>query len=202
MQPPLPTTVPLPQLDWILHGTHGLPTMWINGQANVIQGLHQARLARGGFRTLGDILSTPTLTEFSPFLNLGETKWVPNVDRPGSLPGPLRPQPMALTLPGSLPTEQQKYGIHENVMEWIPQQILSLLKEDEPRVTVYAFGQALKPAENSIVTRPGRYYNMCTNYAIVGEVFTKTTYKLEEQWEGTNQVFRAVVEDYQVLAEE
>ena len=63
-------------------------------------------------------------------------------------------------------------------------------------------GQALKPAENSIVTRPGRYYNMRTNYAIVGKVFTKTTYKLEEQWEGTNQVFRAVVEDYQVLAEE
>ena len=87
-------------------------------------------------------------------------------------------------------------------MEWIPQQVLSLLKEDEPRVTVYAFGQALKPAERSIVTRPGRYYGMCTNYSIVGEVFTKTTYKLEEQWEGTNQVYRAVVEDYQVLAEE
>jgi hypothetical protein len=36
----------------------------------------------------------------------------------------------------------------------------------------------------------------------VGEVFTKTTYKLEDQWEGTNKVFRAVIEDYQVLAEE
>ncbi|MDP7048739.1 MAG: hypothetical protein QF721_04750 [Verrucomicrobiota bacterium] len=201
IQPTLPSTGS-PQLDWILHGTHGLPTMWINGQANIIPGLDQMRQAKGGFRTLGDILSTPTLTEFSPFLNLGETTWVPNVDRPGRLPGPLRPQPMSLTLPGSLPSEQQKYGIHENVMEWIPQQILSLLKEDEPRVTVYAFGQALKPAENSIVTRPGRYYGMCTNYAIVGEVFTKTTYKLEEQWEGTNQVFRTVVEDYQVLAEE
>ena len=169
-----------PQLDWILNGTHGLPTMWVNGTSNAIYGLNQARLAKGGFRTLGDVLSTPTLTEFSPFLNIS-------------------PAELAVKLP---PTEQQKYGIHENVMEWIPQQVLSLLKEDEPRVTVYAFGQALKPAERSIVTRPGRYYGMCTNYSIVGEVFTKTTYKLEEQWEGTNQVYRAVVEDYQVLAEE
>ena len=169
-----------PQLDWILNGTHGLPTMWINGRSNVIYGLNQARLAKGGFRTLGDVLSTPTLTEFSPFLNIN---------------------PMEMALKG-VPTEQQKYAIHENVLEWIPQQVLSLLKEDEPRVTVYGFGQALKPAENSIVTRPGQYYGMCTNYAVVGEVFTKTTYKLEERWEGTNQVFRAVVEDYQVLAEE
>ena len=169
-----------PQLDWILNGTHGLPTMWINGRSNVIYGLNQMRRAKGGFRTLGDFLSTPTLTEFSPFLNIG---------------------PAELAVKGA-PTEQQKYAIHENVLEWIPQQILSLLKEDEPRVTVYGFGQALKPADNSIVTRPGRYYQMCTNYAVVGEVFTKTTYKIEEKWEGTNQVFRAVVEDYQVLAEE
>jgi len=169
-----------PQLDWILNGTHGLPTMWINGRSNVIYGMNQARRAKGGFRTLGDVLSTPTLTEFSPFLNIN---------------------PMEMAVKG-VPTEQQKYAIHENVMEWIPQQILSLLKEDEPRITVYAFGQALKPAENSIVTRPGRYYQMCTNYAVVGEVFTKTTYKLEDQWEGTNKVFRAVIEDYQVLAEE
>ncbi|HJO08938.1 MAG TPA: hypothetical protein QGH16_03755 [Verrucomicrobiota bacterium] len=164
------------QLDQILNGR----TMWINGRSNFIYGMNQARLAKGGFRTLGDVLSTPTLTEFSPFLNINQEE---------------------LAVKGA-PTEQQKYAIHENVLEWIPQQILSLLKEDEPRVTVYGFGQALKPAENSIVTRPGRYYGMCTNYAIVGEVFTKTTYKLEEQWEGTNQVFRAVVEDYQVLAEE
>ena len=169
-----------PQLDWILNGTHGQQTMWINGRSNVIYGMNQARLAKGGFRTLGDVLSTPTLTEFSPFLNIN---------------------PVELALKG-VPTEQQKYAIHENVLEWIPQQILSLLKEDEPRITVYAFGQALKPAENSIVTRPGRYYQMCTNYAVVGEVFTKTTYKLEDQWEGTNKVFRAVIEDYQVLAEE
>jgi len=169
-----------PQLDWILNGTHGQQTMWINGRSNVIYGMNQARRAKGGFRTLGDVLSTETLTEYSPFLNIN---------------------PMELALEGK-PTEQQKYAIHENVLEWIPQQILSLLKEDEPRITVYAFGQALKPAENSIVTRPGRYYQMCTNYAVVGEVFTKTTYKLEDQWEGTNKVFRAVIEDYQVLAEE
>ncbi len=63
-------------------------------------------------------------------------------------------------------------------------------------------GLMFRKGENSVVSRPGQYYGMCTNYAVVGEVFTKTTYKIEEKWEGTNQVFRAVVEDYQVLAEE
>ena len=181
MQPSIPKEYPQhPQLDWILNGTHGLPTMWINGRSNVINGLYQQRQAMGGFRNLGDILSTPTLTEFSPFLNLGREQ---------------------LAVSG-VPTEQQKYAIHENVMEWLPQQMLSLVKEDEPRITVYAFGQTLKPAEQSIVTRPGQFYGMCTNYTITGEVFTKTTYRFEEQWEGTNQVYRAVVEDYQLLEEQ
>ena len=151
----------------------------MNGQSNVINGLYQQRAAMGGFKNLGDILSTPTLTEFSPYLNLGREQ---------------------LAVSG-VPTEQQKYAIHENLMEWLPQQILSLVKEDEPRVTVYGFGQTLKPAERSIVTRPGQFYGMCTNYTITGEVFTKTTYRMEEQWEGTNKVYRAVVEDYQVLDE-
>ena len=31
-------------------------------------------------------------------------------------------------------------------------------------MTVYGFGQTLKPAERSIVTRPGQFYGMCTNY--------------------------------------
>ena len=180
IQPSIPPSNPqYPQLDWILHGTHGLPTFWVNGQSNVINGLYQQRAAMGGFRNLGDILSTPTLTEFSPYLNLGREQ---------------------LAVSG-VPTEQQKYAIHENLMEWLPQQILSLVKEDEPRVTVYGFGQTLKPAEQSIVTRPGQFYGMCTNYTITGEVFTKTTYRMEEQWEGTNKVYRAVVEDYQVLDE-
>ena len=180
IQPSIPPYNPqYPQLDWILHGTHGLPTFWVNGRSNVVNGLYQQRAAMGGFRNLGDILSTPTLTEFSPYLNLGREQ---------------------LAVSG-VPTEQQKYAIHENLMEWLPQQILSLVKEDEPRVTVYGFGQTLKPAEQSIVTRPGQFYGMCTNYTITGEVFTKTTYRMEEQWEGTNKVYRAVVEDYQVLDE-
>ena len=44
IQPSIPPDYPQhPQLDWILHGTHGLPTMWINGQSNVINGLYQQR---------------------------------------------------------------------------------------------------------------------------------------------------------------
>jgi hypothetical protein len=185
IQPSIPPNYPqYPQLDWILNGTHGLETVVINRNDErkpvLVKGLNQMRMEKGGFRNLGDILSTPTLTEFSPFLNFGRDQ---------------------LATKG-MPTDQQKYAIHENVMEWLPQQMLSLVKEDEPRVTVYAFGQTLKPGEQSIVTRPGQFYGMCTNYTITGEIFTKTTYRFENQWEGTNQVYRAVVEDYQVLEEQ
>ena len=37
IQPSIPPDFPQhPQLDWILHGTHGLPTFWVNGQSNVM----------------------------------------------------------------------------------------------------------------------------------------------------------------------
>ena len=40
-------------------------------------------------------------------------------------------------------------GIDDMAYERIPQQILSLVKADEPRVTVYAYGQA-RPAAQSL----------------------------------------------------
>jgi hypothetical protein len=107
----------------------------------------------------------------------------------------------------SLTRRQMEQGIDDNTYERIPQQILSLLKTDEPRVTIYAFGQALKPAERSLVTAAG-YFNLCTNYQITGEYATKTVVRLEEMppqptslqlGAPVAQKVRAVVESYQVL---
>jgi len=62
-------------------------------------------------------------------------------------------------------------GIDDMAYERIPQQILSLVKADEPRVTVYAYGQALRPAAQSLRSEPNppRLFNICTNYQVVGE---------------------------------
>ena len=64
------------------------------------------------------------------------------------------------------------------VYERIPQQIMGLLHDDPPRLEVYAFGQALKPAEHSIVTS-GPYFGLCTNYQVTAEVATRTVVRID-----------------------
>ncbi len=91
--------------------------------------------------------------------------------------------------------EQQRYSASDAVIERIPQQLMSLLTvEDNPRIVVYAFGQALKPAPRSIVVS-GPYRGMCTNYQISGEILTRTVVRIE----GAPVAPRAVVESYTVL---
>jgi len=96
----------------------------------------------------------------------------------------------------NLSPDQTQYGIRDEVYERIPQQILSLLKEDEPYVVIYAFGQSLRPAENSIVRTPGPYRGLCTNYQVTGEVVTKTAVRIENP---KSRIYKAVVESYNVL---
>lgn len=95
------------------------------------------------------------------------------------------------------PAQMNKIFVDEAV-ERIPQQIMSLLKRDEPKFVVYSFGQSLKPAPHSLVTSPD-FYNLCTNYQITGEVITKTTFRVEGELRNPNNPLRAVVESYNVL---
>jgi hypothetical protein len=101
-------------------------------------------------------------------------------------------------------TEQVKSVLTDRAMEYIPQQIMSLLQRDEPRFVVYAFGQSLKPAPRSLTSDPN-YFHMCTNYQITGEVTTKTVFRVEgdlpipdNKLTATNSL-RAVVESYEIL---
>ena len=100
----------------------------------------------------------------------------------------------------NLANDQVRYGISDALYEWIPQQVLGLLKEDEPYVVVYAYGQSLRPADRSIIVAPGPFQGMVTNYQITGEVLTKTALRLEEI-RRTNQpsLYRAVAESYNFL---
>jgi hypothetical protein len=113
----------------------------------IVDGINLARQGRQGrrFSFLGEVLSTPQLSERSPFLKVSTGKYMP-----------LDP-----------------------VVERIPQMTLSLLRSDEPRFAVYAFGQSLRPAPGSVITDFGPYFQMPTNYIITGEFVTKTLMHLE-----------------------
>lgn len=90
-----------------------------------------------------------------------------------------------------------RLGLDDFAVERIPQQVLSLLKADEPRVTIYSYGQSLSPAEGSLRTDPDpiRLLNLCTNYQITGEFAAKRVIRFD----GTLTNLNAVVESEIVI---
>ncbi|HMP83005.1 MAG TPA: hypothetical protein PKA41_09930, partial [Verrucomicrobiota bacterium] len=105
------------------------------------------------FAYVGDILSVPELTDQSPFLN--------------------RPTGTGLR------ERIRNYSLDDAAYERIPQQIMGLLRvDDEPRFTIYAFGQALKPAPRSIITS-GNQFGLCTNYQVTAEMATRTVVRVK-----------------------
>lgn len=136
----------------------------------------------GVFHRLGDILAVPELTVNSPYLNSAY----------------------------AAPTLSQYRDLNDSVYERIPQQVLGLLKgPDEPRFVIYSWGQALKPAERSLVTS-GAYFGLCTNYQVTAEVATRTVVRLEGAPEYPHPLsaqpplgtFRPVVESFNILPPE
>lgn len=131
------------------------------------------------FESLGEICSVDTLSVGSPFLQ--DARYDENF--PGR---PFRAVP-------------------DEVIERIPQQILSLLKNDEPRYVVYAWAQTLRPAPGATITAPGPFFGMATNYVVTGEFATKTVLRFEGALTNTAPVtrnLRAVIEDHRVITTE
>ena len=136
----------------------------------LVDGINRTRantnyFANGTFNHMGDILAVPELTDASPFLNLA---------------------------PGSLAVQR---GINDAAYEWLPQQAMSLLQLGKPRFVIYAYGQSLQPAPNSIVTAGGAFFGLCTNYAITAEVATRTVVEIK----GTAKAPRVEVKSYNIL---
>jgi len=100
---------------------------------------------------------------------------------------------------------QLERGIDDATYERIPQMLMGLLRGNEtPRFTIYAYGQALKPAERSVVTG-GNYAGLVANYQITAEFVTRTVVRLEVT-EGVDSTgnriissIRPVIESYNVL---
>ncbi len=77
-------------------------------------------------------------------------------------------------------SQQEQYGIPDTAYERLPQQVMSLLKiEDFPRLTVYGWGQSLKPARRSVVLTAGPARGLCTNYQVTAEVASKSVVRIE-----------------------
>ena len=103
------------------------------------------------FQHAGDVLSAPALTVTSPFLN---TTGITN------------------TLSAN--------GINDEMLERIPQQIMSLLTLNQtPRFVIYSFGQTLHPAADHPLVTGGTFNGLCTNYQITAESATRAVVRVE-----------------------
>jgi len=75
---------------------------------------------------------------------------------------------------------QLQYGLTDGAVERLPELVLGLLKADEqPRFVVYAYGQALRPAPNSLI-RSGPFLGMFENYAITAESAVRAVIRVED----------------------
>jgi hypothetical protein len=100
-----------------------------------------------------------------------------------------------LTMASPYLSKDPTAALNDEVYERIPQQVLGLLRAGEaPRFVIYAWGQALKPADRSIITS-GPFFKVCTNYQITAEVATRTVVRVV----GTAGQPHAVVESFNVL---
>lgn len=89
-------------------------------------------------------------------------------------------------------------NLNDAVYEWIPQQILGLLKCDQtPRFTIYSYGQALKPATHGFVVN-GTYAGLVTNYQVTAEMATRAVVRID----GAATNAHAVIEQFNVLPPE
>ena len=70
-------------------------------------------------------------------------------------------------------------ALTDEVVERIPRMMMSLVKKDDPRLVVYAYGQSLEPAQNGRFRGLGSFNGMVTNYVPTAEFVTKTIIEFE-----------------------
>jgi hypothetical protein len=166
------------------------PNNW-PAMAKLVSGINNERAntnrhAAKVFERLGDILSVPALsfgdpifvpndpaatppragiyywTNVSPFINFGVTALAGRSD---SVPQP--------------DSDQLKYTLNDAATEWLPQQVMSLLRLGDPRFVIYSYGQALRPADGSVFTSSGPFFGMVTNYQIAAEVAMRAVVRVD-----------------------
>src|SRR5262249_10898047 len=88
---------------------------------------------------------------------------------------------LTMASPYISPNSNPNQALPDWVIERIPQQIMSLLRggDEQPRFVVYAFGQALKPADHSLVTASGPFFGLCTNYQVTAESVIRAVIRVD-----------------------
>jgi hypothetical protein len=96
-------------------------------------------------------------------------------------------------------TDQQKFGISDQLYEWLPQQIVGLLRVNPtPRYVIYCLGQALRPAPESFVTDAANF-GLCTNYQVVAEQAARAVVRVDRQVVNGTTNYTTTVESYNPL---
>jgi len=92
-------------------------------------------------------------------------------------------------------------SISDEMYEWLPQQVMSLLTLGAQRYVIYSWGQALKPAPNGIFTGTTTVsggqsaFGMVTNYQVVAESATRAVVRIE----GAPTNTHVIVESFNIL---
>jgi hypothetical protein len=103
---------------------------------------------------------------------------------------------------------QQTNGISDEMYEWLPQQVMSLVRVGTPRYVIYSYGQTLKPAPGGTYLGAGPYFGMVTNYQVVSEIAARAVVRFDtvrtNGYSGANSTVivtppRAVIEQFNIL---
>jgi hypothetical protein len=90
---------------------------------------------------------------------------------------------------------QQQLGISDELYEWLPQQMMGLVRLGEPRYVLYCYGQTLHPAPGGQVLG-GPFFQLITNYQVAAESAVRAVIRID----GANtSTPHAVIESYNVL---
>ncbi|HYG23125.1 MAG TPA: hypothetical protein VEH04_10110, partial [Verrucomicrobiae bacterium] len=104
----------------------------------------------GEYSRLADILAVPQLSDGSPYINTNALR------------------------------QTSAGGLNDMIIERIPQQIMSLLGHPRsPRFVVYSYGQALRPADQSIVRSFGSSMGLATNYQVTAESAVRVVMRVD-----------------------
>ena len=123
------------------------------------------------FTHAGQVLATPALSVSSPFINTNS-----QIGR-------------------SQTQNQLQFGISDQEYEWLPQQMMGLVRGTEQRYVLYCFGQTLHPAPGGTVGS-ANYFQMVTNYQVVAESAIRAVIRVDN---ANTPTPRAVVETFNVL---
>ena len=95
--------------------------------------------------------------------------------------------------------------VSDEMIEWLPQQTMSLLRLGTPRYVIYSYGQALKPAQNGVDTAAGSAtFGTVTKYQVAAEVATRTVVRIETLRTNVNGTVtmtppHAVIESFNIM---